>query len=397
MDDITIRALQGEEIGEALHPLGMYAFHPSPPYRWSREDWLAMVRERKEITCRAAVDAAGAVLSIACSTPLTQNVRGALYPASGVWDVITAPAARRRGYCRQVMAELLAAERAAGKVFSNLYPFRESFYERMGYVTLPQTKTARFTTQALAPLLKLELEGAVEFKPLAEVYDLYREFLAELRLRTHGMAFFDCGNPASAVRSNLWAALARCEGRLEGFMLYRLQGGEVSHFDFSGLRFYYLTRRARALLLNWIARHVDQAEQVELLNLPPAELPETWLADLQVKFASPAHTAMTRVLDVARLGGMQVGEGGFTARIRDPFCPWNEGAWRFEAQGGRLAVAPATQAACELSIQALSALIAGAHDSADFELRAWGRPSPAEQSALRALFPPALPFLHENF
>jgi len=64
-------------------------------------------------------------------------------PAQGLLE---APAAAANGYCSPGWAPGLC-----------LYPFRESFYERLGYVTFPQPRTARFSPQALLPLLKVKL------------------------------------------------------------------------------------------------------------------------------------------------------------------------------------------------------------------------------------------------
>lgn len=47
-------------------------------------------------------------------------------------------------------------------------------------------------------------------------------------------------------------------------MLYRLLGEEVTRFNLVAHGFYYRTAQARYLMLNWIARHVDQAERVEI-------------------------------------------------------------------------------------------------------------------------------------
>jgi hypothetical protein len=52
---------------------------------------------------------------------------------------------------------------------------------------------------------------------------------------------------------------------------------------------------------------------------------------------------------------------------------------------------------CELSIQGLSALVYGTQDPGDFAVRGWGDPSPEVQAAMRTLFPPATPHLHELF
>lgn len=379
---------------EALYPLAQYSFHPSPPFE-NKEEWMERVRSRRGVTCHAVYEEETPV-SVAISSAMTQNIRGALYPASGVWGVSTHPSARRKGYCRQAVASVLAAERESGKAFTNLYPFRESFYERLGYVTFPLMKIAKFTPQSLAPLLKWNLEGEIKQALTGDAYETYREYLAKMRLSQHGMAFFDFGDQAAANRNHFWMALARFDGNIEGLMMYRLNGEEVTKFNFYVGHFYYQSSRARYLLLEWIARHVDQAERVEMW-LPANETPETWLSDLQLKIEAPSRAPMGRVLDVARIGGMSVGDGSFAARITDPICPWNQGTWRFEACDGKLQVSKAAEDDCELTIQGLSALVAGTHDPGDFPLRGWGNPGAAVQAILRNMFPRLCPYIHENF
>ena len=56
-----------------------------------------------------------------------------------------------------------------------------------------------------------------------------------------------------------------------------------------------------------------------------------------------------------------------------------------------------TQAECELTIQGLTALIAGTQDPQDIPLRGWGDSDPAIQAIQREMFPRAVPFMHENF
>ena len=390
----VIRHLQGEEMLDALYSLNQYAFHPSPPLQ-NKEEWLSFVRGRKGVTCHAVFEDDKPV-SIAASTCMTQNIRGKLFLSSGVWGVATSPTARRKGYCREVMGSLLSTERESGKVFTNLYPFRESFYERLGYVAFPLTKIARFTPASLAPLLKMDFDGQLEQKLISEGFEAYRAYLVQMRQSCHGMAFFDFPDPNAINRNALWAGLAVFGGQLEGVMLYRMQGEEVGKFNFSAIRFYYQTSRARYLMLNWIARHVDQADRAEIW-LPPDEYPETWLADMQVKVESAIRPAMSRVLDVEKIGGMRVGEGSFSARVSDPLCPWNEGNWHFAAPQGILQVSRATQADCELTIQGISALVSGAHDPQDFPLRGWGNPTAELQAVQRSLFPRLCPFMHEMF
>jgi len=392
--NITTRHLQGEEMLETLYAQNQYSLHPSPPFQ-NKEEWMAVVRERKGVTCYATFEDDKPV-SNAASTAMTQNMRGKLFPTSGIWGVATHPSARRNGYCRQTIKSLLSAERDTGKAFSNLYPFRESFYERLGYVSFPLTKIAKLTPASLAPLLKTETGGEIELRLIGDAFDIYREYLAKMREKQHGMAFFDVGDRMIANRNTMWVAFAKFGNDIEGLMLYRILGEEVAKYNFVAYRFYYQTSRARTLMLNWIARHIDQADRAEIW-LQADEYPELWLADIQVKTESAIRPAMSRVLNVERIGGMNIGEGRFTAQVIDPLCPWNEGAWQFESIGEKLEVNKTSKTECQLTVQALTALVNGIHDPQDFMLRDWGNPEPALQAVMRTMFPKANPFMHENF
>jgi len=396
MPESIIRPLQPDEMPEIMYQLTSYAFNSTPPWP-NREQRLEVLRERLDPLYLALFEGDTAV-SVAASTPMSQQVRGKIFDMGGIWGVVTRPEARRRGYCRRVLTELLTAVRDSGAVFTTLYPFRESFYERLGYTTFPLPLKARFNPANLAPLLNMDLPGHVELALIGEVYPAYHLFMQQLQRQTHGMAIIKANASRPAYQADsLWAAQAVVNGRLEGIMLYDLKGTEVTQFTLRAIRFYASSSAGRYLLLDWIARHVDQANRAELW-LSPAERPETWLADTAVSVETMIRAPMGRVLDVAKIGGQQVGgDGRFTAAIHDPLCPWNEGVWEFVGENGRLHVHPAAAADCELTIQGLSALVYGTHDPADFALRGWGRPNEKVQAAMRVLFPPRLPHLHEIF
>jgi predicted acetyltransferase len=394
MSEIKIRELQGEEMLEAMYRLNSYAFHASPPLT-NKDEWMEIVRPRQGVTYFALFENGIPVAGVA-STKMRQQVRGKLFEASGIWGVATDPAARRKGYCRRVMGQMLDTLRQNGAVFSSLYPFRESFYERLGYVSFQYAHIAKLTPPALLPLVKQDLAGEIELLLVGDGFDRYRDYLYEMQAQTHGMALFTHGYREAAQRNRSWVAFAKVDGRTAGLMMYQLKGEEVGQFLFQAPRFYYTNSQAKYLLLQRIAQHTDQASKVEIW-LPPYEQPETWLADLEVKVEYQIHAPMGRVLDVPKINGLQVGLGVFIARITDPVCPWNEGIWQFKSVDGLLQVEPHTAPECDLSIQALTALVFGTHDPEDFAIRGWGNPSPAVQASMRVLFPPKTPYIHEYF
>jgi len=395
LTDVTIRTLSAEEVADAFFDLTHYAFRASPPYE-DREDWQEVILQRQDVMYLALFEEDRAVATVAGS-PMTQQVRGTLHDASAVWGVVTDPTARRKGYCRRLMGRLLAANRAAGTPLSCLYPFRASFYERLGYVKFPLTKKVTFDPLPLLPLLKKDLGGQVERMLIGDGYDAYRAYTKRLQQRTHGMAVFIRGEKKRAQKEKRsWLALARMEGEVVGLMSYRLEGDQVTQFTMRADRFYYDTSQAKYLLLQWIARHIDQTREVELW-VPAFERPEMWLADIQVSTEAPARGPMARVVDVAALGQLETGPGRFAVRVSDPLCPWNEGVWSFESIDGRLRVTRVEHAECELTIQAIAALIYGTNDPGDFACWGWGDPSRGLQSTMREMFPPQVPYLHERF
>ena len=231
---------------------------------------------------------------VACvgGTGLIQNVRGKLFDMGGVFAVATALGARRKGYSKRLLTEQMAMMRDRGEVFSCLYPFRESFYQRLGYVTFPQYRAANFPTARLASLAKMDVGESVEVVTIADGYARYRDYLQVLLPLHHGMAMFSEGQPKeAAARNTAWLAIARVDGEIVGMLAYSLKGDRPMEFHMRVTRFYYHTSQGKYLLLAWIARHVDQAETVEIW-LPPYETPETWLADINLKTERPWIPAM---------------------------------------------------------------------------------------------------------
>jgi hypothetical protein len=404
MPEVTVRVLEGDERVDVLHALAAYSLDPSPPLP-ELEGWRQMIGAREGVTYVAAFED-GEPASVAASSTMRHNARGKVFDAGGVWGVATGPAFRRKGYCRRVIGRVLELGREAGEAFSTLYPFRESFYERLGYVTLPLPRKALFSPAGLAPLLKLELPGQVTFGLIGDRFQDYCSFLAEMLEQTHGMAVFARPDVGQAAENRSWVALAVVDGRIEGAMLYALKGEEETKYVFQATRFYYRSAAARYLLLQWIARHIDQAERVEMW-LAPDEQPETWLADMGVKVETALRAPMGRVLDVGRLSGAQVGRGAFAATVSDPLCPWNARTWRFASDGGALSVTPVGEStraeaadgepACSLSIQGLAALVYGGHEPESFPFRGWGEGRPEAWRVMRAMFGPRVAHLHQRF
>jgi len=397
--DVTIRRVEGDEMLDILFWLDNYAFRPTPPFP-NREEWEARIKVRKGTDYYAVFEDGKGVAITACPK-FTQNLRGKLFKMGGFADVSTHPAARRKGYSRDVIRYAFTQLVNKGDVVSSLYPFRESFYERMGYATFPQTRQAIFKPAVMAPLLNVELGGEVELELMGDGFDDYHAYVLEMQPKIHGMAIFTDyeGQKEAAQTNRSWLVKAKVDGELVGLMVYNLKGDEMMNYDLRAVRFYYRSSQGKYLLLTWLARHIDQAGKVELW-LPSYEQPNTWLSDIRPKLEPVFVAPMGRVLDVSGLGGMQTGPGSFIAQIKDVDCPWNNGTWKFNGNSGILEISTQgdeKRPDCTLTIQGLSALVYGVADPADFAIRGWGDPPPELLNTLRRMFPLQLPYLHEYY
>ena len=393
--EIEIRIVEPEEF--AALGVSHYAFSKSPSKpdpEWARK-WLKYSTHSQGL----AVFEDGKPQTSCAVHTMTENVRGKVFPMGGIGGVATFPQSRRKGHVRKMMARSFELMHEQGMAVSTLYPFRDSFYERLGYAEFAKNRFATLRPEHLAPLLRTSLPGEVEQLGVEECFDEWWGFLESLQPERHGFALFNRSHTVEWRDENeFWVAMVREDGIATGAMSFRITGHtEALVAD----TFYYTTPAARYQLMAWIARHVDQVSEA-VIELGPEEYPELWHRDLAVQSSTEYRNSwpapMGRVVTVAELGGIAVGSDvSIAVTVMDDRCPWNNGVWTLGGEGGRLVVRQGGDSACHLTIQGLSALVWSGIDPAIFTYRGWGDPDAAAQVTLRAMFPPAFPQLNEKF
>ncbi len=393
--NVEIRVVDPEEF--VTFDVSHYAFGKTPSKR-DPEKTRERLKYMEHTTC-LAVFVDGKPQATAAVHDMRENIRGKVLPMNGIGGVASLPSGRRQGLVRQMLTRSFELMRESGTPVSTLYPFRDSFYERLGYAEFAKNRFTTLKPEHLAPLLRISLPGAVEQLPIEECFDEWWAFCDRLITERHGFSMMDRSIAVqSRDRNDCWVALVREEGVVTGAMTFEITGyGKELKAD----TFYYTTPAARYQLLAWIARHVDQVSDA-VLELGPEEYPELWYRDL-VAQTSTVYTdswpaPMGRVISVAELGGIAAGaEAEIAFTLVDDLCPWNSGVWTLSGAGGQLAVTPGGNPACHLTIQGLSSLVWSGMDPATFEFRGWGDPDPAAQQTLRDLFPKTFPELNEKF
>ncbi len=377
--------------------IGAYAFgkSPQPPDPERRQARLTYVANTVGL---ASFEDSQPQTS--CSVlAMTENVRGRILPMGGIGGVASFPQARRKGYVRDMLAFGFRMMHERGDAVSTLYPFRDSFYERLGYAEMHKNRFTTIKPEHLGPLLRMDLPGTITQQGMDAAFDDWWGFMERLLPSRHGFSLQERDRAIESRDTNdRWVALVREDGEITGAMTFRITGyTETLWAD----TFHATTTAARYQLLSWIARHVDQVAKA-VIELAPDEYPELWFRDLVAQTSTEHDHAwpapMGRVISVPGLAGIAVGDTpDIAVTITDEHCPWNAGAWTFGSDDGALVVTPGGKATSELSIQGLSALVWTGMDPATFRYRGWGDPDAGLQDALRALFPPVIPFLHEKF
>jgi predicted acetyltransferase len=243
--------------------------------------------------------------------PLRQWIGGQALSIAGVGMVTVSPAHRKRGLAAQLMTRALRAARERGDSASALYPFRVSFYQKLGY------GHAGMALQYQVPPSALPDSPERTQVELLDHDNAYREAL-ELY---HRWVRAQTGQLERSER--LWTQLCTAQDR--ALVGYRARGGALEGYalvvyrtDLPRAQRYlevdelvWTSLAARRGLYAWLASLGDQWEQVLLRALPSHQLVD-WIREPRLPHAAapgwglwaPAATLMMgpmfRLLDLRR-------------------------------------------------------------------------------------------------
>jgi predicted acetyltransferase len=335
------------------------------------------------------------------------RVRGEHVRIGGVTLVATPPEHRRQGHVRELMRRMLEELHEEGIHLSALWPFKRSFYRRLGWET-----GSRYVRIEAPPeqLRSAGADGGGEFHPTAA--DDW-ERLVPIH-EAH-----DAGRGLHVDRTEAWWRERVFEGWGSDPYVYRWEddGGEPGGYltytvddgdDGRVLRVYeaaWADGLARRQLLRFLGDHDSQVETVRLPvpfdpafpTLETVEDPSSVTVEVEAGHA-------VRLTDVADgLSALAYPEGASDAlriEVLDPLVDANDGTFRLSVEGGRAECSPATgdgDPAVSLGIGRLSQLAVGYRDASAMAA-AGDLDAPADAVArLDALFPAEPVWLREGF
>lgn len=374
---IAFRFARPEDLDEVIHLVG----HSFPGVARTPESWKERFSETSygdgpEILW-VGEDSRGLVASCQLHR-IAHWISGVEMSAMGLGTVAMAPTHRQRGLGGRLVETALHAAHERGDLLTSLYPFRASFYGRLGYGMAGEAYQHHLPTAALpASEERDRIEIMRGEAGLAEVRELY-------------VAWAPTQTGQVRRTERLWREMALGPdrilvgyrgrgGRLEGYALatYPMQLPPDDRY-LSVDEHAWLTPEARRGLYGWLASLGDQWRAVVLRTLPEHRLTD-WLREprlgggrvpswgLWFPSAAVMGGPMLRLLDLE--GAWRIRrvdpEAALTLAldVQDAQLAGNAGRWRMRLEGGAVEVGRGEGPAdvtLSLDVQTLSRIFVGA-------------------------------------
>jgi predicted acetyltransferase len=308
--------------------------------------------------------------------PLREWIAGEALAVAGVGTVAIAPTHRRRRLGAELVIAALRAARDRGDAGSALYPFRTSFYQRLGYGVAGEALQYQIAPSSLPDsaerrLVEL-LEGEAARREALELYGRWARGQTGQLERGERVWTHICTAPDRAL-----VGYRARGGGLEGYCLvaYRTDLPRPKRF-LEVEELVWTSPQARRGLYGWLASLADQWEQLLIRALPSHRFLD-WIGEPRLPHGAapnwglwaPAATLllgpMFRLVDMHAAWssrrvpprspltvGLEVGD----AQIEQ-----NRGGWRLVFDGGRVQVERDGRAelSLRLDISTLSRLYIG--------------------------------------
>lgn len=339
---------------DEIPAVGRVASHSFPGPSRTPAWWDEQLREPRYGGSMPFVgEADGRLIATCLLHPMRQYVGGVALPCAGVGTVAISPAHRRQRHAAELMVAAMRAARERGDVVSSLYPFRSSFYRRLGYGDAGAALQWQVPPAALADAPERHgvemLESAAGRADAAALYERWASAQTGQMQRNEQV-----WTHLFAPQDRVLFGYRRSDGQLEGYALVTYRPDlprETRFLDVDEL--VWTTPASRRGLYAWLSSLGDQWEQLLIRALPSHRFND-WLREPRLPpgaapgwgLWSPAATLlmgpMFRLLDVDGAWAQRRVDPATpltaTVEVTDAALPENGGARRLAFENGRTAL-----------------------------------------------------------
>jgi predicted acetyltransferase len=372
-----------------LARMGMLAFGGSVG------DWEKYYVEspRVDLELVYVLEEEGEVRASATVLPLEVFVDGGAAPMGGIAAVATHPAYRRRGYAGELMRACLWGMRERGLHLSMLNPFAHAFYRAYGWELAGEAIAYTLKPTDLPTSSEQRRVRAYEEEDLPRVMALLEE----------AASGYSCGVRRGEgrwrevlARQDWGAAVYEREGRLEGYILYRMSDWREDrepHRTLAVKELVWDTKEAREAMISFLAAQDPLVFEIKH-STPRGEPLHPYLRSSYVK-AEIEPEFMLRLVDV---------EGALDLLDRAPTEPLvlevsddviEENAGEYTIGNGEVARGAEAETRVSLDVRRLAQLYAGYLPTGQLARHGLVEAgSPKALELLEALFPVGDPWVY---
>ena len=375
----------------SLARLGAGAFRENDGY-W-KEYYKPGGNGRVDLELVRLIEEDGDIRASAAILPLEVFVDGRPVPVGGIAAVATDPAYRRRGFAGELMRDVLRTMREREMHLSLLYPFAQVFYRAYGWELATETiaytlKPTDLPTSSEQRRIRAYREG-----DLHEMMDLLE---GEAAGRSCCVRRSE-GRWRSLVSRKDWqAAVYEREGRLEGYILYRMSDwrDRKPRRTLSVRELVWSTVGAWRALISFLAAQDPQVFEIKH-STPRGEPLHPYLRNSYVK-AEIVPEFMLRLVDVE--GALsylsRTPEAPLVLEVSDDVIPENAGSYTV-GNGEVVRGEEEAEARVSLDVRQLAQLYAGYLPASQLARHGLVKPrSPEALELLEALFPMDDPWVY---
>jgi len=338
---MVIRSLTAKDL-PALKKLHHYCFYEPDHWGWDSPLWDINWKLLDLNKCFGYF-VEGKLVSSFIIRDYEFYVRGSLMKMGGVAGVATQPEFRHRGFVRELAREALKCMRKKGISISVLYPFKFSFYRRLGYEHCADVPSLRSTPGNIRlptnfkPLPLQELSHKEAFEVVQSVRREFGKKFNYIIFSSEEVWRFHYLRPGSRV-------FAIYSGKKPvGYFITELK--KLAEWEVRLIVSDQLvgTEQARLTLFDYLKKHTDQVKDFKLY-LSGDEEPldyfiELWGEDVQYQISGGP---MFRIVDVKtalqQFKFLPELTTKFTLKIKDELTPWNEEPLKLRITDGTLTI-----------------------------------------------------------
>ncbi|HEY7295513.1 MAG TPA: GNAT family N-acetyltransferase [Dehalococcoidia bacterium] len=352
-----IRPATPDEMPRFAQVVSLSLAIPAHQFAAMRPEWTLCAFEDDQLATAYAV------------WPFTMRMNGRPLSVAGVTTVSTHPIFRRRGNLRAIMETDFRRRHEQAEPVAVLYASLAAIYQRYGYAVVTTHHSYAVEPRYLQFARPLEIPGSLrEGSPaeLSTLVDVYRRFREQRTAYLHrGAAMWQVSALAPpADGETLSVVLYEEHGVPQGYLVYVTSQGTAD-----GNR---PSQRLQVRDLCWLTpaayracwEHLARFDLVRQITWPavPADDPlPHLLLEPRMLHASSRDGILARIIDVDRAfaGRGYQHSGRMVFAATDAICPWNEGNWTLEVDGGEASVRRGGTPAFTAPIETLSMLLFG--------------------------------------